>query len=293
MKITKLLAVAMILLSCLGIAHDDIDQHSDKAMPKISVQLWSVKDELKNNFKGTLKQIASMGFDGVEFAGDFGPYQNDAQGLKGFLDNLGLKVSAAHISFAAFDSVHFDESVAFYKTLKTDTLIVAWDERAWDALKVDSLIVDLNKLFIDLKAEGFHFGFHNHDKEFNTHKDSTFWDHIAQSTPKDFVLQMDVGWVTLAGKDPVDYINRYPGRTLTTHIKAKLPKEISSVEGMNGKRPIVGDDITHWPGVLKADIAVGGTKWFVVEQEEYPDGLTPLEAVKLSKQGLDRIIADM
>ena len=135
--------------------------------------------------------------------------------------------------------------------------------------------------------------FHNHDQEFNDHKGATFWDHIATSTPKDFVLQMDVGWVTLAEKNPVEYINRYPKRTLTTHIKAKLPKDIAANMATNGKRQIVGDDVTDWDSVLKADIMVGGTKWFVIEQEEYPDGLTPLEAVKLSKQGLDRVISNL
>jgi len=262
-------------------------------IPKVSVQLWSVKNEIKQDFKGTLTQIADMGFDGVEFAGDFGPYGNDAKGLKAFLDGLGLEVSAAHVEFTAFDDENFDQSVAYFKALKTDTLIVAWDERAWDSTKVDSLITDLTVLFTKLKTEGFHFGFHNHDKEFNSYKGSTFWDHIAQSTPKDFVLQMDVGWVTLAEKDPVEYINRYPGRTLTTHIKAKLPKAVAAKMATNGKRPIIGDDVTDWLAVLKADIAVGGTKWFVVEQEEYPDGLTPLQSVKLSKKGLDKVMANL
>ena len=104
---------------------------------------------------------------------------------------------------------------------------------------------------------------------------------------------MDVGWVTLAEKDPVQYINRYPGRTLTTHIKAKLPKAVAAKMATNGKRPIIGDDVTDWLAVLKADIAVGGTKWFVVEQEEYPDGLTPLQSVKLSKKGLDKVMANL
>ena len=275
--------------------HKEIINQYEKniTIPKVSVQLWSVKNELKQDFKGTLTQIADMGFDGVEFAGDFGPYSKDAKGLKSFLDGLGLEVSAAHVKFTAFDDENFDQSVAYFKALKTDTLIVAWDERAWDSQKVDSLITDLTVLFTQLKTEGFHFGFHNHDKEFNSYKGSTFWDHIAQSTPKDFVLQMDVGWVTLAEKDPVQYINRYPGRTLTTHIKAKLPKAVAAKMATNGKRPIIGDDVTDWLAVLKADIAVGGTKWFVVEQEEYPDGLTPLQSVKLSKKGLDKVMANL
>jgi len=257
------------------------------------VQLWSVKNELKNDFEGTLTKLAAMGFDGVEFAGDFGPYKDNAKGLKNFLDNLGLEVSAAHANFNVYEDSVFEQTVAYYKVLGADTLIIPWDERAWSSNEVDNFIKDLNRLYTKLAAEGFRFGFHNHDQEFNTHNGSTFWDHIAKSTPDDFVLQMDVGWVTLAEKDPVEYINRYPNRTLTTHIKAKLPKDIAANIATNGKRQIVGDDVTDWDSVLKADIMVGGTKWFVIEQEEYPDGLTPLEAVELSKQGLDKAISNL
>ena len=300
MKILKLLSlITLMCASCFVQAHDkshkenSMQQYQNKAIPKISVQLWSVKNEVKKDFKGTLTQLANMGFDGVEFAGDFGPYANDAKGLKRFLDSLGLQVSSAHAKFDVFNDEHFKNTVAYYKVLEAGTIIIPWDERAWNVEQVDSFINDLTSLYIKLKAEGFNFGFHNHDQEFNDHKGSTFWDHIAKSTPKDLVLQMDVGWVTIAEKDPVAYINRYPGRTLTTHIKAKLPKSVAANTATNGKRPIVGDDVTDWSAVLKADITVGGTKWFVVEQEEYPDGLTPLEAVQLSKQGLDKAIANL
>jgi len=282
-------------MSCTSLVNKDnrTQQYKNKDIPKTSVQLWSVKEALKEDFKGTLTKLSAMGFDGVEFAGDFGPYKDDAKGLKLFLDSLGLEVSAAHANFNVYEDKIFQETVAYFKILEADTLIIPWDERAWDSNEVDKFINDLNKLYAKLAAEGFRFGFHNHDQEFNAHNGSTFWDHIAKSTPKDFVLQMDVGWVTLAEKDPVEYINRYPNRTLTTHIKAKLPKNVAENMVTNGKRQIVGDDVTDWDGVLKADIMVGGTKWFVIEQEEYPDGLTPLEAVELSKQGLDRVISNL
>ena len=282
-------------MSCSSHVNKDnrTQQYKNKDIPKISVQLWSVKDALKEDFKGTLTKLSAMGFDGVEFAGDFGPYKDDAKGLKLFLDSLGLEVSAAHANFNVYEDNIFQETVAYFKILEVNTLIIPWDERAWNTDEVDNFITDLNTLYTKLTSEGFRFGFHNHDQEFNDHKGTTFWDHIAKSTPKDFVLQMDVGWVTLAEKDPVEYINRYPKRTLTTHIKAKLPKYIATNMATNGKRQIVGDDVTDWDSVLKADIMVGGTKWFVIEQEEYPDGLTPLEAVKLSKQGLDRVISNL
>jgi sugar phosphate isomerase/epimerase len=289
MKIIKLIITMLVLsLSFFNQAHDSKDHKLDNTViPKVSVQLWSVKHELKKDFKGTLQQISEMGFDGVEFAGEFGPYKKDAPGLKKYLDSLGLKVSAGHVNFSALDKDNFEQSVAFYKGLDTDTIIISWDDRAWNTEKVDSLIIDLNTLYVKLKAEGFKFGFHNHDKEFDEHNNATFWDHIARSTPDDFILQLDIGWVTFAEKNPVTYIERYPGRTLTTHIKAKLPNNGNEFKG---KRPIVGDDVTDWPAVLKAEISVGGTLWFVVEQEEYPDGLTPLQAVELSKQGLDKYI---
>ena len=299
MKLLKLITLAMIVgivcISCTSQLNEakSTQQYNNKPIPKIGVQLWSVKEELKADFKGTLIQLANMGFEGVEFAGEFGPYKDDAKGLKAFLDSLGLEARSAHAPFAAFDEEHFDKSVAFYKTLETETLIIPWDDRGWDGAKVDSLITDLNVLFAKLKAEGFNFGYHNHEGEFDDHKDATFWDHIAKSTPKDFVLQLDVGWITLAEKDPVEYINRYTNRTLVTHIKAKLPRDIASEMATNGKRQIVGDDVTDWDAVIKADIMVGGTQWLIIEQEEYPDGLTPLQAVKLSKQGLDNVIKNL
>lgn len=299
MKIIKYIILITIVcisgMSCSYQVHKDSNtsQYKNKPVPAISVQLWSIKHELKKDFKGALTQIANMGFDGVEFAGDFGPYKNDAKGLKNFLDGLGLQVSGAHVQFNVFDAVNFEKTVNYYKTLGTDTLIIPWDDRAWNANEIDNFITDLNAVYTKLTAEGFRFGFHNHDQEFNAYNGSTFWDVIANATPKDLLLQLDVGWVTLAEKDPVEYINRYPGRTLTTHIKAKLPKAIAAKSAINGKRAIIGDDVTNWVAVLKADIAVGGTKWLVIEQEEYPDGLTPMQAIKLSKRGLDNAIINL
>ncbi|WDE03622.1 sugar phosphate isomerase/epimerase [Thalassomonas viridans] len=295
-KIMILLTLTTGLLACTvphsGTASDKAQPNAQEvsAMPKIGLQLWSIKDNVKQDFKGTLTQVANMGFKGVEFAGDYGPFTGDGKRLKAFLNSLGLTASAAHIRFKDFNEANFSQSVAFFRDAGINTLIVPWDDRAWDKNKIQALVTDLNQLAAKLTREGFHFGYHNHDEEFNRYGNATFWDHIARATSKEFVLQMDVGWVTYAEHNPLTYIKRYPGRTLTTHFKAKLPK---SAQGLAGKRAIIGDDITDWASVIKTDISHGGTEWFIVEQEEYPDGLTPLEAVKLSKQGLDNIIASL
>ena len=62
---------------------------------RIGVQLWSVKDEIKQDFEGTMGKLAALGFDGVEFAGEFGPYKDNAAGLKAFMDQHKLASAGA------------------------------------------------------------------------------------------------------------------------------------------------------------------------------------------------------
>jgi len=253
-------------------------------VPLLSVQLWSVKDEVKADFTGTLKKLSAMGFAGVEFAGDFGSYSEDPAGLKKFLNSLNLKASGAHVTFEQLNDENFKKTASFYKTLGAETIIVPWDERAWHPEGVVEVSELLNQLAKRLAPYGLKTGFHNHEKEFNEFKGSTYWDYMAQNTTNDVVMQQDVGWTTYAGKDPVSYVNKYPNRTFTTHYKVKLPK------GTQGKLPIIGKDTIDWLTLLKANIAVGGTKWIVVEQEEYPNGLSPLACVELSLKGLKSYI---
>lgn len=251
----------------------------------VSVQLWSVKDTLKKDFVGTLTKLADMGFNGVEFAGFYGPYQEQPEALRQLLDSLNLKASAAHVGFDVLASDVIHKNLLFFKTLGINHVIVPWDERAWDPKKVSLLTAQLTQLDQILARYGMSIGFHNHQHEFAEFKQSTFWDYIAENTPESVVLQLDVGWVRYAGKDPVDYINRYPGRMLTTHFKIRSKPEESL-------SPIIGDNDIAWGKLIDASIKTGGAQWIVMEQEEYPNDLSELDAVALSKKGLDRFIGD-
>ena len=256
---------------------------ASQALPKISVQLWSVKNELKADFKGTLHGIKDMGFDGVELAGFFGPFSDNPAGLKLFIESLGLEISAAHIAAESLDPANYPQTIAFYKKLGVNTLIIPWDERAWHPQRITELVSFLNTMSKDLSSEGMVIGFHNHEKEFRPFNGSRFWDYLAANTVSGVVLQQDVGWMTYAGVSPVDYLKRYPGRVKTTHYKATLPPETK------GKLPIIGQDTIDWLALLNANVDHGGTEWVVVEQEEYPNGMSPMESVKASKQGLDKV----
>lgn len=285
MKITKPIRffsmLSLLLLSLWGCAEKAAIEQVTATKPQISVQLWSVKNEVKADFRGTLQALANMGFEGVEFAGEFAEFSNNPAGLKTLLDELGLQVSGAHVPFDKLNDVNFAQTVAFYQAIGCTSLIVPYDERAFSVDGVQHVVNELNTLSDKLAKVGMQIGYHNHAPEFNDYKQSTYWDFIAQSTHQNVILQQDVGWTTYAGKDPVEYVRRYPGRTLTTHFKVRLP------EGTKGKLPIIGQDTIDWPALIQANIEVGGTHWFVVEQEEYPNDLTPLQAVEMSKKGLD------
>lgn len=260
------------------------NKSSGNTMPQISVQLWSIKEDVKKDIKGTLTQLAEMGFDGVEFANEFGNYADKPEELKSLLDELKLVGSAAHVSFEQLDDTNFDKTVAFYQKLDIKYLIVPWDERAWSPDGIDTVTKLLNEHAEKLAQYGMRVGFHNHQYEFADYKGTTYWDYLAKNTSDNVILQLDVGWVINVGKDPVDYVKRYPGRTLTTHYKIYRSEEEKDMA------VIIGDDETDWSALIKANMSVGGTEWIVIEQEQYPKDLSHIQSVAKSMQGLQKII---
>lgn len=262
--------------------------NSVSGKPKLALQLWSIRQDVRQDFEGSLRAVAAMGFAGVEFAGDFGSYKKRPEDLKRLLDDLGLKVASAHVSLAQLNEQEFDATVAFFRLLDCPSLIIPSDPRAFHEEGVLQLAQDLKNLSQRLKPYGMRIGFHNHSEEMRYTKaypGMTFWDVIAQNTPPEVVLQQDVGWTSYADRDPVLYMQRYPQRTLSTHFKSKLRDKTTPAF-----RPLIGQDGISWPDLLEAASSVGGTQWIIVEQEDFPDGMSPMQSVKASLQGLHSIL---
>ncbi len=275
----KTLALAWLLLAAAT-------THAAPAAPRLGVQLWSVKDEIRQDFKGTLAKIGQLAFQGVEFAGEFGPYKDDPGGLKAFLDGQGLRCAGAHLGFDALADARFEATTAFYKTLGCTNLIIAMDKRGASTAGSAAMSKELTALSARLAGKGMRIGYHNHAEEFAGKVGETPWDVIARGTPAAAILQQDVGWTTYAGKDPAAYVRRYPGRTVSTHYKAKF------AAGTSGT-PIIGQDRTDWAGLTRAVRQEGGTDWIIIEQEEYPNGMGQLEAVAASLKGLQAVLATL
>lgn len=257
----------------------------EKKRIPIAVQLYSVRDVCGRDFDAALKQIAEMGFEGVEFAGYY-KYGDDAVGLSKRLDELGLKAAGTHIGAGSFQGDALKKTIEFHKTIGCRFLIVPGDGRFTQPDKSKEYAEFMNQAAEALKGEGMFCGHHNHTQEFQKDGDKTYWDLFAERTSRDVILQQDVGHSTFAGVDPVALVRKHPGRTKTTHIKARLPK------GTAGKKPFVGQDVTDWKAYVTACYQVGGTEWFTIEQEEYPDGKNSMEATKISLDGFKAILED-
>lgn len=252
---------------------------------RISVQLYSVRDDVANNFQGTLVELSELGIDGVEFAGDYGEYENNPEGLKGFLTQIGLKVSGAHVSFNMLKGDRFSETVNFHKKLGTPYLIVPWDERAFSPKHIDELVNDLNQISLKLAGTGIKVGYHNHAQEIAEFSNSTFWDYIAQNTNSDVILQLDVDWVVHADQEPTDFIDDYPGRIKTSHFKSEVKRKNDS-----SLIPLIGKDGVEWKEIVATGNAKQQLDWIVVEQEAYPNGMSPMESLSTSVKAIQSIL---
>lgn len=261
---------------------------STQTQPKVSVQLWSVKNELKADFNATITALAAMGFDAVELAGEFAQYHDTPGAMAEYIASKGMSISGAHIGWDALKGDEFEKTVAFYQAANVDSLTISWDTRAFDPKTVQQTIDDLILFNKKLAPLGFKFGYHNHAQEFGAYENHTMWDQIANSTPNSVVMQLDAGWAYVAGEYPESVVLRHPGRTDSIHYKASL--RTSDKQAKSKKRTIIGEDSINWKALIKANKEVGGTRWLIVEQEEYPEGLNPLEAVALSKKGLDKLL---
>lgn len=252
------------------------------ATPGIALQLYSVRGDCADDFDKALAEVAAMGFDAVEFAG-YHKYSNDAKKLRKKLDELGLKVAATHIGTGSFSENSLPATIDFHKAIGCKYLVVPGDKRFSDPEGSKELAEIFNKTAEALKKVGMFCGYHNHTHEFKKHEGTTYWELFAQRTSQDVVLQQDVGWTTAAGEDAAALIRKYPGRSKVIHCKP-------AVVGGQG-RPIIGEDSVKWAEILTAAKEAGGTEWFTLEQEAYLPGKSPMDCVKLSLAGLNKIVA--
>jgi sugar phosphate isomerase/epimerase len=235
---------------------------SQRRIP-VGIQLYSLRDVIGADVPGTLKQLAKMGYETVEFAGN---YDLPAKTLRAMLDDTGLKCASAHVSLDAVADDALAATVDFYKVLGTELLIVPWADMG----ELDHVIARLKAAHARALTLGARLGFHNHTGEFNLSADGvTHFDRIFAELPEDFVVQLDIGWAKAAGQDVPALLRKYAKRTETVHVKEFNPADGAAV---------VGEGSVDWPAIMDIIETETAVKWYIVEQEQYKVG--PMESAR-------------
>ena len=246
----------------------------------IGLQLWSVKDDMKNDAKGTIEKVGAMGYQFVEAAGysDGKFYGIEPAEFKALAEANKLSFLASHTGQGLPDSVKWTETMAWWdtciaahKAAGVSYIVQPWmGQEAYRSLDTLKMYCDyFNAVGEKCNAAGIRFGYHNHSEEFKDLEGVTIYDFMLKNTdPAKVMFEMDLFWITEGGKNPVDYFNAYPGRFELWHVKDKA--EVGA--GPMDFKPIF------------ENAATSGVKKFIVEVEEY--NFTPIESVQKSLEFL-------
>jgi len=270
-SISRRAFVTRTALGLAGLSVAGCASSSMKARKKIPVglQLYSVRNECKADFPGTIAAVGRMGYAGVEFAG----YWNySAKDIRRMLDDAGLVACGTHTSFESLLPDKLDETIEFNRTLGNKFLIVPYmtgKTRADWLARAERL----NAVAAALKPLGMLTGYHAHAHDFKPVEGEPAWDIFFRNTRPEVIMQLDTSNCLDGGADPVEVLRRYPGRGLTIHLKANG----------GGPEAVIGEDKVNWSGVFELCETISGTQWYVVEHES---SRQPLVAVQRSLDAL-------
>jgi len=246
--------------------------------PIVALQLYTVRDYTEKDLPGTLAQVKAMGYDAVELAGTYGL---ETAAFKKLLDDAGLKAVSAHISFYDLKS-DLAGTIAKYKALGCKVACVPWADKndLPGGENFEETKALFNKAGALCKENGMTFTYHNHEFEFETLPCGTFiLDALMDATCPDTVqLQPDLGWVKVAGQDPVAYLKKYPGRCPSVHLK-----DTALVDGKYEDRP-VGHGLLDIPAIAKAAEETGVS--VLIAELDDAVGMTSMEAAQQSREYL-------
>ena len=226
----------------------------------IGLQLYSVRDDCARDLPGVLKAVADMGYAGVEFAGYYG---RTAEELRSMLGDNGLACCGTHTALETVLGDELERTADFNKILGNPFLIVPGLPR--ERVGSSEAWLGTARLFDGASARaealGMHVGYHNHSEEFQAVEGGELpWDIFFGHTRREVVMQVDTGNMMHGGAAPAPFLSRYPGRALTVHLK-----EYSATD----PNALVGEGDVPWGEIFRLCESVGGTQWYIVEQETY------------------------
>ena len=251
--------------SLLGLAAAAPFVFGAKKLP-VGLELYSVRNELKADLTGTVRAVAKMGYEVVEF---FSPYYawtaDQTKEMRKLMDDLGIKCLSTHNDAKNFLPENLQKTADLNGILGAKTVVMASSGRPQGVPGWTAVAETLNRATDAWKSTGLRAGYHNHQTEFtagllDSDKQRPI-DLLAANTHKDVMLQFDVGTCVDAGSDPVAWINQNPGRIRSMHCKDWAPGPDK------GYKVLFGEGAVPWKRVFDAAEKTGGIEYYLIEQE--------------------------
>ncbi|MEC0242436.1 sugar phosphate isomerase/epimerase [Paenibacillus dokdonensis] len=248
-------------------------------MENIALQLYSIKELTSTDFLGTLKKVAEIGYDGVEFAGYFG---TSAADLKKTLDSIGLRAAGSHIGISDL-SLQLDQTIEYSLEIGSPYIICPGlpEEMRESADSYKRTAESFDRIGERCKEHGIRFGYHNHGIEFQKFDGLTGLELLANHTQPDHLfLELDTYWAEHAGFRSVDWIETLKKRCRVLHIKDMKSEQ-------DKRNTEIGSGIMDFQSITEAGKRYG-VEWYTVEQEEYE--IPQLESIGASLKYLRQIL---
>ena len=242
---------------------------------KFGVQLYNFRKELEADFKGALKEISKLGFDGVEFAMNYGQIAPDE--LAACIQELGLE--CAGTMFATEELLDGSSPVYEY-TLKMKSPAVTISDFCDFAAEWKRVAENCRKIGDNAAARGCIFSYHNHWKEFVDVDGMSAMDRILAATdPKRVLVEPDVCWLTRGGVKPADFLRRHAARIRQVHMKdSRCPEDRQQLTEL-------GNGVVDLAGVYRAACEIG-VPWLIYEQDISAD---PFRSAEISLKFLKKL----
>lgn len=256
--------------------------YGKKKIP-VGIEMFSVRNELAKDLNGSVTAVAKMGYQGLEF---FSPYMQwtpeKAKEVRKLMDDLKIVCYSTHNGRNSF-TTQIDKAIELNNILGSKYIVMASAGKVVGLDDWKKVAEDLSQGNEKMKASGIHGGYHNHQTEFKAIDGTLPMEVIAKNTPKDVMLQFDVGTCLEVGYDPVAWINKNPGRIKCIHCKDW------SSDKTKGYKVLFGEGDAKWKEIFKAAEKKGGLEYLLIEQEGH--ALPPFEAARQCLENFKKIRA--
>ncbi len=244
----------------------------------MGIEMYSVRDELKKDPQETVRAIAAMGYQGLEFYAPYFEWSHaQAKEMKKLLDDLGIECFSTHNDASYMNQANIQKAIDLNLNLGSKYVVMA-SSRPKPGLDGWTEIADaLNFASEKLEASGLQAGYHNHQLEFTPVGGVRPMEILAKNTKPSVMLQLDVGTCLEAGSDPAAWIRANPGRIRSVHCKDWAPGPDK------GYSVLFGEGIADWKAIFAAAESVGGAEYYLMEQEgsRYPEFETAKKCLQL------------